>query len=176
MVPAGCPLVAAGGALGKFSPSRSRQSYFQAAQRGARVLQMAQAHLRGFRNDRMAAAMTSTANREFVIWEHDRNCPRCGHQLPELRGLSHEQRLELRRIIDSSGPIHAIKRLRELSGCNLRDAKLWVGHRGIAGQGHEPLVPCPHCGEPLRSAKARQCRSCKRDWHDPARLRRLGEP
>jgi hypothetical protein len=27
--------------------------------------------------------------------------------------------------------------------------------------------PCPYCGEPLRTAIARQCRFCKMDWHDP---------
>jgi hypothetical protein len=27
--------------------------------------------------------------------------------------------------------------------------------------------PCPYCGQPLRTAIARQCRFCKMDWHDP---------
>jgi hypothetical protein len=26
-------------------------------------------------------------------------------------------------------------------------------------------VPCPHCGKPLRTAKARQCFECGVDWH-----------
>ena len=26
--------------------------------------------------------------------------------------------------------------------------------------------PCPYCGQPLRTSIAKQCRFCKRDWHD----------
>jgi hypothetical protein len=138
-------------------------------------LHTAQAHLAGFRNDQVIAAMSSTSNQEFLVWEHDRYCARCERQLPQLPELTHPQRLELRGIIDTSGSIQAIKRLREISGCDLGTAKLWVHHRGIARQGHERLVPCPHCGEPLRSADAKQCRFCKRDWHDQAQIRHLGE-
>lgn len=33
----------------------------------------AQTHLHGFRNDQVIAAMSSTSNREFVVWERDRD-------------------------------------------------------------------------------------------------------
>ena len=29
----------------------------------------------------------------------------------------------------------------------------------------EPPTPCPHCGEPLRTTKAKQCFVCGKDWH-----------
>lgn len=29
----------------------------------------------------------------------------------------------------------------------------------------ECTTPCPFCGEPLRTPRARQCRHCGRDWH-----------
>jgi hypothetical protein len=32
------------------------------------------------------------------------------------------------------------------------------------------ITPCPYCGEPLRTAAAKQCRHCKMDWHDPERI------
>ncbi len=28
-------------------------------------------------------------------------------------------------------------------------------------------IPCPYCGAQLRTATAKQCRSCGMDWHDP---------
>jgi len=33
-------------------------------------------------------------------------------------------------------------------------------------------VPCPCCGEPLRTPIARQCRFCKMDWHDSGNVYR----
>lgn len=30
--------------------------------------------------------------------------------------------------------------------------------------------PCPYCGEPLRTAFAKQCRHCGTDWHDPGNV------
>lgn len=30
-----------------------------------------------------------------------------------------------------------------------------------------PTAPCPYCGQPLRTSSAKQCRFCRRDWHDP---------
>lgn len=40
----------------------------------ADFLRLAQAHLPGFRNDQVIAAMSSTSNREFIVWEHPRDC------------------------------------------------------------------------------------------------------
>jgi hypothetical protein len=38
-------------------------------------------------------------------------------------------------------------------------------------------APCPYCGEPLRTAFAKQCRHCGVDWHDPENvMRRKGSP
>jgi hypothetical protein len=31
-----------------------------------------------------------------------------------------------------------------------------------------PTAPCPYCGQPLRTARAKQCRHCKKQWHDRA--------
>jgi hypothetical protein len=134
-----------------------------------------QQRLPGFRNDQLTEAMTSTSNREFVVWERDRLCPRCGSEIPYFPGISHAQKLAWRRLIDASGPIPAMKQLRQDIGCDLGTAKRWVHHRGIAGLGHEPLAPCPHCGQPLRSAASKQCRFCRRDWHDPERIVLLGK-
>ena len=39
-----------------------------------------------------------------------------------------------------------------------------------------PQFPCPHCGNRLPTAKARQCLSCGMDWHDPANVVQNGDP
>jgi hypothetical protein len=38
-----------------------------------------------------------------------------------------------------------------------------------------PQPACPYCGMLLRGFHAKQCRHCKRDWHDPENLRQLGD-
>jgi len=39
-----------------------------------------------------------------------------------------------------------------------------------AGSGTQKAVKadCPHCGKPLRTPMAKQCRFCGADWHEPA--------
>jgi len=41
-----------------------------------------------------------------------------------------------------------------------------------------PDRPCPYCGGPLRTPRAKQCRSCGSDWHNPSSVvvRRGSEP
>jgi hypothetical protein len=38
--------------------------------------------------------------------------------------------------------------------------------RRISGPLFE-ATPCPNCGATLRTRNAKQCRKCRRDWHDP---------
>jgi hypothetical protein len=87
--------------------------------------------------------------------------------------VTDEQRV--RELIREFRWIMAIKELRTATGCPLHWAQLWVEHAGRPRSGGEKPAPCPYCGMPLRTALAKQCRHCRRDWHDPQDLRSLGE-
>ncbi len=101
-------------------------------------------------------------------------CSRCGATIPSFRDLAPEEEQKLLELI-SREPLRAIKILREITGCSIAWGELWVSHGGQPHDEFHGTVPCPHCGRPLRSSKARQCRFCKRDWHDPGNVRNLVE-
>lgn len=87
-------------------------------------------------------------------------CEKCRTWIPRFADLTDEETARLR----SLSTIQAMKGVREATGCSLRWAKIWAMHPN----GPEPQYvgpPCPHCGEPLRTAKAQQCLSCGADWH-----------
>jgi hypothetical protein len=92
-------------------------------------------------------------------------CDVCGSRIPAFEGLDPETEARVRALIDSNRHIDAISSLREAVGCSLAWAKLWVAHRGVPRGEVSPATPCPHCGEPLRTPRARQCPHCRRQWH-----------
>ena len=92
-------------------------------------------------------------------------CPKCRTHIPQFVDLTSELEATLRGLIDRGEKVAATLQLREVTGCSLRWAKIWVIHGGVPNTLSEPVSPCPYCGEPLRTAQSRQCRFCKRDWH-----------
>lgn len=68
-------------------------------------------------------------------------------------------------------PIQAIQELRNLTGCSIAEGKMWVNEK--REQIWKENLPCPYCGEKLRTPVAKQCRFCKRDWHDEKELKWL---
>src|SRR5579883_2704535 len=87
-------------------------------------------------------------------------CPRCESEVPEFE-FSQELQLHLFHLIEKRGRVQAIAELRAASSCDLKTAKAWVSHKTYqppySGLRVEQFA-CPHCGKPLRTPQAKQCR------------------
>lgn len=100
-------------------------------------------------------------------------CPSCRVNIPVFAELSNEDELRVR-ALGSDRKIDQIRLLREITGCGLRWAKIWVSHPdGPQQAGFKDNAQCSYCGGLLRSAKARQCPHCLTSWHDPKNVKKL---
>lgn len=85
---------------------------------------------------------------------------------------------ELKELVAKGLTVTAIKKYREVTGCNLAEALNWYNQTysasldGMIAKLDEPPQrwPCPYCGKSLRSDGARQCFECGKDWHDPDQI------
>jgi len=92
-------------------------------------------------------------------------CHDCKARIPVFEDLSEADEQRIRQCIRDGRHLMAMQELRTATGCSLEWAKLWVQHDGRPKPAKEP-TPCPFCGMPLRTSLAKQCRHCRRDWHD----------
>jgi hypothetical protein len=102
-------------------------------------------------------------------------CHRCKKKIPQFRDLSEHDEHRIRQLIRESRHVMAMQELRNATGCSLSWAKIWVIHEGRPGPLENDTCPCPYCGMPLRTSLAKQCRYCRRDWHDAENVVRLGD-
>lgn len=121
----------------------------------------------------IAGAETSYTNAQLRELPRDASptrgpfCEKCQTHIPVFADLTRSQEQEVRHLA-LDRPLQAMKRLRDITGCDLGWAKTWVLHpNGPRSKHEQDGPPCPICGEPLRTKEAKQCLSCGMDWHDP---------
>jgi hypothetical protein len=90
-------------------------------------------------------------------------CPKCKNHIPQFAELTNADEHRLRAF---ESKIEAISELCRIIRCSLLWAQIWVLHP----EGQHPEFdasgpPCPHCGQPLRTDRAKQCFHCGADWH-----------
>jgi hypothetical protein len=102
-------------------------------------------------------------------------CPHCDKRIPQFADLSEQDERRVRELIRSGRPLMAISELRAATGSPLPWAKLWVEHEGRPQRIYGVTPPCPYCSMPLRTQLAKQCRFCRRDWHDPENVLAPGD-
>ncbi len=123
---------------------------------------------RPFTRDEVVAEGSSWPSRGIL-------CPSCKTHIPVFAELSEEQANQVRHLVRSGRQIDAIRELREITGCSLGWAKIWIHHpdgphdKRFRGEGK-----CPYCGGRLRTERAKQCPHCLMSWHDPQNPKRLG--
>jgi hypothetical protein len=96
--------------------------------------------------------------------ERGHRCNRCGVLVPVLVELADDDRAKILHLIAEGRVMLARQELIAATGAPPRFAKIWVLHAGRP-QARFSGPPCPYCGEPLASLRAKQCLHCHRDWH-----------
>ncbi len=91
-------------------------------------------------------------------------CDRCGTIVPQFAELTKSDLARIRQLAVSGQVVLAQRELEACTGAPPRFAKIWVIHCGVPSP-KLPGTPCPHCGKPLASSRARQCLRCHKDWH-----------
>lgn len=92
-------------------------------------------------------------------------CRKCRTYIPEFMDLTGADYHRIRTLALEGRSALAIAELVSATGCPERWAKIWVLH---AGRPHVevPGPPCPHCGQLLRTDRAKQCPHCFANWHE----------
>jgi hypothetical protein len=91
-------------------------------------------------------------------------CGKCKTYIPEFDFLDAFTYHRIRVLSLSGQKELAQSELIAATGCPARWAKIWVIH---SGKPHvaTPGPPCPYCGKPLLTDRARQCQHCFASWH-----------
>jgi hypothetical protein len=87
-------------------------------------------------------------------------------------------RLACQGLLQHAGRMYDLLTLRSEMGDEREvyfDISDFYGKGGGGTRERSEGAPCPYCGAPLRTEKAKQCLKCGMDWHDPANVYRRGQ-
>jgi hypothetical protein len=84
-------------------------------------------------------------------------CKFCRSMIPEFADITPE----LAETVREAGWLDRMKFACNTTGCPMLWARLWAMP---LPDGHN-TPPCPECGEPLMTKRAKQCLECGADWH-----------
>ena len=126
--------------------------------------------MQGYTREELEKIIVSEAAGDRILPEKGEHCPACDAIIPRFLDLPPEQEAMVRAIDREGRRVEAIRKLRELTGCPLAWAKIWVSHPTGPKPEHTRgnTSPCPYCGKPLRTDQAKQCFHCGADWHHGA--------
>jgi len=84
-----------------------------------------------------------------------------------------EVALEVESLALAGKVVAAMARLRAGSTYSLAECTEMILARW-SERARQPEMPCPYCGQPLKSPLAKQCFQCGLDWHDDDNVVRRG--
>ena len=87
-----------------------------------------------------------------------------------MAGLPISERLasELGAMLREGRDRQVIERLHREAGLTFRQATEWIRRYRVRSL-YDPPMPCPYCGEPLRTNRRNNAFLCGRDWHAPSK-------
>jgi hypothetical protein len=125
---------------------------------------------------------------QFCFFHGDHTCELClayrsdgsllvpGHDVVFVAPVAIAHYIDSHRYVPPREFMDAVAVCPQMNSDEYRSALVKAGGREFALMTHllRESTPCPYCGKPLITSKAKLCHYCKMDWHDPTNPRKLG--
>ena len=92
-------------------------------------------------------------------------CSKCNTKIPVFEEMTVELESRVKKLIRENKKLMAMAELESALGCSKRWSKIWVIHSGKPTP-EFPGPPCPYCGKPLKTSRAKFCMHCLTNWRE----------